>query len=460
LFLEEKNDCYLENYTNQRQAQQLLQSSTNTNYIRPLYRVNEVLIQDFEDRINEEVLVDSLQDIHLDANNAIEIPVDLNNDIDVDVNDENENLLVVNNESILLDSNLFHGINGISSLEKLEDIKYYKEFLDCNSSRAKHTLYLVLEIINQNRKDNFLKLKNDIYTKPFLDGCNINTIDFISNFKTILDSNGANIKLCNELFNFLRVSLPDSSLNEVVKYCGTNNITRNITDFMCSNNKIISIDICPVNNCMSFHEDTNTLTYCTLCHSRRFTKCSKRNCITKSYDECEHSLQERIPVKCIYYIPIIPKLVEIIQSKNFKHYYDYTFNTPLINNNIYSDSIHGNNSQQHALPKMNSKGNKFHEKYVTEYLPRNRTMIDRVEVISLLLSYFYDSALLFKRSNESLSILNVTIINFPYQIRHTIGAGTFLVALHKSLSNDLAQKVIFRQLFSDELNILEKRIFY
>ena len=146
----------------------------------------------------------------------------------------------------------------------------------------------MLEIINQNRKDNFLKLKNDIYTKPFLDGCNINTIDFISNFKTILDSNGANIKLCNELFNFLRVSLPDSSLNEVVKYCGTNNITRNITDFMCSNNKIISIDICSVNNCMSFHEDTNTLTYCTLCHSRRFTKCSKRNCITKSYDECEH----------------------------------------------------------------------------------------------------------------------------------------------------------------------------
>ena len=67
--------------------------------------MNEVLIQDFEDRINEEVLVDSLQDIHLDANNAIEIPVDLNNDIDVDVNDENENLLVVNNESILLDSN-------------------------------------------------------------------------------------------------------------------------------------------------------------------------------------------------------------------------------------------------------------------------------------------------------------------------------------------------------------------
>ena len=66
---------------------------------------------------------------------------------------------------------------------------------------------------------------------------------------------------------------------------------------------------------------------------------------------------------------------------------------------------------------------------------------------------------MFKRSNESLSILNVTIINFPYQIRHTIGAGTFLVALHKSLYNDLAQKVIFRQLFSDELNILEKGFF-
>ena len=101
---------------------------------------------------------------------------------------------------------------------------------------------------------------------------------------------------------------------------------------------------------------------------------------------------------------------------------------------------------------MNTEGNNFFGKYVTEYLPRNRNVNDRVENINLLLSYFYDSALLFKRSNESLSILNVTIINFPYQIRHTIGAGTFLVALHKSLSNDLAQKIIFRQLFSDELS--------
>ena len=107
MYLEEKNDCYLD----QRQAQQLLQSSTNTNNMRPLYRVNEVLLQDFEDRINEELLADSLQDIHVDANNSIELPVDSNNDIDSDVNDENENLLVVNEESIVLDSNLFHGIN-------------------------------------------------------------------------------------------------------------------------------------------------------------------------------------------------------------------------------------------------------------------------------------------------------------------------------------------------------------
>ena len=81
MYLEEKNDCYLD----QRQAQQLLQSSTNTNNMRPLYRVNEVLLQDFEDRINEELLADSLQDIHLDANNSIELSVDSNNDIDSDV---------------------------------------------------------------------------------------------------------------------------------------------------------------------------------------------------------------------------------------------------------------------------------------------------------------------------------------------------------------------------------------
>jgi hypothetical protein len=199
--------------------------------------------------------------------------------------------------------------------------------------------------------------------------------------------------------------------------------------------------------------------YCPICNAKRFTKCTKSNCINKSYEECEHLLEERIPVKCIYYIPLIPKLVELIKSKNFKHYYDYTFNTPLINDNIYSDLIHGNKSQQIALPKMNQKGNNFYGKYVTEFLSRDDMIKDRVEVITLLLSYFYDSALLFKRSNESLSILNVTILNFPYQIRNIIGVGTIMVALHKSLSNDLAQKVLFRQLFSDELNILEKGFF-
>ena len=151
--------------------------------------------------------------------------------------------------------------------------------------------------------------------------------------------------------------------------------------------------------------------------------------------------------------------MELIKSKNFKHYYDYTFNTPLINDDIYSDLIHGNKSQQIALPKMNQRGNNFHGKYVTEFLSRDDMIKDRVEVINLLLSYFYDSALLFKRSNESLSILNVTILNFPYQIRNIIGVGTIMVALHKSLSNDIAQKVSFKQLFSDELNILEKGFF-
>ena len=44
-------------------------------------------------------------------------------------------------------------------------------------------------------------------------------------------------------------------------------------------------------------------------------------------------------------------------------------------------------------------------------------------------------------------------------MRNIIGVGAIMAALHKSLSNDIAQKVLFRQLFSDELNILEKGFF-
>ena len=44
-------------------------------------------------------------------------------------------------------------------------------------------------------------------------------------------------------------------------------------------------------------------------------------------------------------------------------------------------------------------------------------------------------------------------------MKNILGAGTFLISMHTSIANNLAQRVVFRTLFSDELNLLVKGIF-
>ena len=169
----------------------MLQTSTNTITTRPLFRVNEILLHNFEEKVNEELL-NSDSNINSDLDALAVIDTDAN-DFDPDVVNENENIIDGDGTEVLIDRNIVHDINIGYSFVETEDAKYYKEYLDANAIRAKHTLYLIIELIKQNNKDRLLKLNNEIYNQPFIFGNNISTIEFISNFKTILDSNGANI---------------------------------------------------------------------------------------------------------------------------------------------------------------------------------------------------------------------------------------------------------------------------
>ena len=103
-----------------------------------------------------------------------------------------------------------------------------------------------------------------------------------------------------------------------------------------------------------------------------------------------------------FYIPLIPTLVDLIQTKNSMHYYNFTFNASLLHHVIYTEAIHGNMSQQNAIPSMQSKSNMFSDKWLTHWASRDRR--DTIETIIFLLTYFYDSGQLYKRSIDSLSI--------------------------------------------------------
>ena len=62
------------------------------------------------------------------------------------------------------------------------------------------------------------------------------------------------------------------------------------------------------------------------------------------------------------------------------HYYNFTFNAPLLHQDIYTEAIHGNMSQQNAIPSMKSKGDKFRSKWLTHWAPRNRN--DTIKTIN------------------------------------------------------------------------------
>ena len=103
------------------------------------------MLQNFEERVNEE-LINSVSNINIDLDALKVIDTDAN-DLYPDVVNENKNNIDGDGKEFLFDRNIAHDINHGYSFVETEDAKYYKEYLDANATRAKHTLYLIIELI-------------------------------------------------------------------------------------------------------------------------------------------------------------------------------------------------------------------------------------------------------------------------------------------------------------------------
>ena len=345
--------------------------------MKPLFRSNHILEKLYEESVNDD------DEINITENH-------FNCFVDVDIDADNFNVKDVNDDIIDLNPTVVEEVcdNSYESnvLFNKEDIKHYKQILDSNSIRAKHTFVLVLEMIKLNLKNKQYLLNDHLSSELLTEGSNVTKSEFVTEFVNTIHRNGGSIKLSNEIFHLLRNTFVNSKLNDIVDNCCKSNISNKLNKFISPNNNIIHIDICPINACMAFLEDTNQMIYCTFCRSQRFTNCSQPTCKTASYQECNHPLEDRIPIKCIFYIPLIPTLVDLIQTPNFMYYYNFTFNAPLLHADIYTEAIHGNMSQQNAIPSMTSKGNMFSSKWVTHLAPRDRN--DNIKTINVLLPYF------------------------------------------------------------------------
>ena len=194
---------------------------------------------------------------------------------DVDIDAENFNDIVGNDDMIDIRPTFVEELcdNRYESnvLLNKEDIKHYKKILDSNSIRAKHTFCLDLEMIKSNLKNKQIFFNDHSSSGLLTEDSNVTKSEFVTEFMNTIHCNGGSIKLCNEIFHLLRTTFVNSQLNDIVEHCCTSHISNKLSKFISPNNNIIHIDICPVNACMAYLEDTNKMIFCTFCGSRRFT---------------------------------------------------------------------------------------------------------------------------------------------------------------------------------------------
>jgi hypothetical protein len=180
----------------------------------------------------------------------------------------------------------------------------------------------------------------------------------------------------------------------------------------------------------------------------------------KSYDECQHDNRYRKSLRRIFWKPIIPLFIELIKTKNFSNYFRFYKNgLVLLNDNTYSDIVHGNKSQE-SLSRMNKTFRSFRS---TNRLNLDANVLATIKPIPFLLSTFYDGIVLFKRNAQTVNLLLMSILNFPPSMRYKLGVGEYTIASHLKVptvnGNDLVESFLFQQLLSDELNMLSDGIY-
>jgi hypothetical protein len=180
-----------------------------------------------------------------------------------------------------------------------------------------------------------------------------------------------------------------------------------------------------------YEGDNSGLNKCKVCPLYRYTDKSNR-----------------YPIATINYRPIASIICELLENRTFISALKVK-NNDIKGENIYSDIINSNYSKQ-LLHEMHqnyvSKNNKgdFHDRSVTE--------------ISLLLSFSYDGAQIYRYATSHFWPMFISILNLPPELRKNLGQGTFMIALFTSIPGSTAEQFIFHNCLVNELLLLNEGI--
>lgn len=217
--------------------------------------------------------------------------------------------------------------------------------------------------------------------------------------------------------------------------------------------RYLKIGVCP-KGCMTFVGGAaSQLLRCRECTLPRFNHCKYKLCRFKDYDLCKHRPESKTERKSLVYRPIVPLLVELLQTSFFIDYCAHALKFVETHpwhageDYVYSDFLSGREAQKHIK--------EMHDKFVGI-----EKTVPGCKEVSLLAADYYDGVKMVERLKVPRYFwpLFIALLSLPPAVRGKYGAGCFFWGFLASKPGSKVEEFLFRDCMIPELQQLEEGV--
>lgn len=226
----------------------------------------------------------------------------------------------------------------------------------------------------------------------------------------------------------------------------TKSVQSTLEDYDHSISRFFAFNQCQ-KDCSVFIGDNHDSYQCKICSLFRFRPCVRMNCPTKGKRDCQHLLQDGVPMKQFFYRPLILLILDLVRTKWFVKALNYR-------RKDFREYYNGDtNIADGKVAEENLNEMKSH----FELWKRRNPKKTNLESVNILLSEFYDGAQMFKRRTKDFNCLITGILNLPPTYRGKEGISNFISAVYEG-KHKFAEQALFSEMYVEELQTLLKGI--
>jgi hypothetical protein len=234
---------------------------------------------------------------------------------------------------------------------------------------------------------------------------------------------------------------PNQSLP--IKISENGNFISTVKNYVPPSNRLLEFETC-IGGCVVYSDKRyQHLRRCPCCNLERYNECTLASCKKLKYDDCPHSDIGREAKTYLYYRPIIPLLITLLDKPDFILALNYKFVKQFDNN--YEDVQDGKHYKDNYA--------EMDEVYY-DFCKKNS--LQEWTKINILLSQFYDGVKIYDHKVVDFWPLIITILNLPPTLRNQTGVGTFLLSIFSNSLSSAAEKYLFENCLVEELQELYK----